>query len=499
MGTIFSTVPERYLMIQRPIQLRIIQSVLDSLNLTSHFAVGYVSDDGTVTNPNSLLGEQNKDFVFNTKSTNRVLVNFEESEESEMQQSAGHLNILRNPLWYDNEYGVSLTPKTAELKGEATFSFLISGRNKAELFYNRLRRRLAITNQFLTNAEYRIPVSDEFLYVVDAIRELVQKQFEPDLTTLEYIKRGVVGQLINLVDHKGNFSTLAFREVQNNILLQNIALAKPEINRNEEGVFEVTLGVSYFYQTPIDYYISYPELVGELTVPSCLLNDTDTTPYLQFLTNNDAAFSEFAAINTESPLITYPKWDTFVPPVEDGEYPWYSVITKPAKDKITLIDLTLPFDKYVISPVVLKFLIVHLKFLNDTRIPLIGIKVFRNEVLLRWDQWHLTPSGEIVLSKPSPDRYVYRVVIYGLLNWFDIDIKLKRQLQDKGKELLDVLPVFLPDIDKDKITLAPGGQMETGTFEKIAEQVNKRYSEKMYSRDLCMMTVGLFHLLIDKE
>lgn len=498
MGFLYSPIVGRHELINRPVQLRIIQSVLNELKLTNFFSVGLMNDDASIVNPNALLGDQNKDFKFNTAATNRVVASFEEQEEEDWQQDAGDGAFRRPPLLFDESVGLSFTPRTMEVRGVANLAFRIRSRAKAEQFYTRLRNRLSLSNQLAINAEYRIPLTDECWYVADAVCEVLRKNKTTELSTWQYIQEKSLGKLVQLADINGKMSNAGYLEIQNNILLQYQTVTKPEVVRNEEGIFEVTLPVSYYLQVPNAFYLRYPNIIGKTPLPEELIQVENNVEVQEFYSYHDDAFREFARITPTKRFITFPDWDVWEPILYDDVAPFFSTVVVLGNDNRKLMNIADKFGAYSFSPAVQEYLLLHRKTMGEHLVNLLNLHVYKEGKLLRWDTWELQENGDIVLNKDGDSSVIYRVLLSGSLNWKNLGVSQIPELCKHGENLVNILPIFLPK-QQDKINaikLAANKSLKPEDFELISNEVNRRYGQAKYNTDTTILTVGAFDIFI---
>jgi len=499
MGQFKTAIPDQYTMIELPVALRCVETVMHQLNLSNRFNVRIVQDDGAVINPNSLYGNQDQPYEFVTDAKNSVLVSFEKETYVDNQQAQDYLTPKRGPLVFDPTHGLAITPTTYEKRFKITFDFQFKSRAQAERLHTVLRRRLNFTNQFRLAAEYRIALPDEALYVINEYHRRIQHQYEPDLTLGQYIQRTTGDSFIHLFDVTGNIKGLGFLENQINLQGQYQTTAEPNFNRRVDGIYTTSLDVDIWWQCPVDMLVQYNEVVGHIPLPEALLHEDADEPYEFFADSHDDAFRQFAAVNYKSPYVNYPKWDNFIPDMRYDLHPFISILAIPGDDKRTLLDLHSEFGNYRLSPASVAFMETWRDRIHDHTQTPIFIRVYDGKDVLKESLWVLTDEGKVVLKNEAPDLKLYRVVVCGNLNFFSMDQQKLNDIKEEGDVFKDVADVFLPGVAKDDIGTHPNGRIKDDAFDDIAEKVNKRYQTDKYPRHLITASVGLFKIIIGRQ
>lgn len=499
MAFLNAPIPDRQRLIQRPIYFRTVGTVLRHLGLIDKFKVMWVNDNGEVTNPNTLVDKQDKEFVFVTDVTNTVYVEVSEDPNTDLQLT--HRVFTRNhpPVWYDSKYGLSITPQYHNYEAKVSLRFQLRSRTQAERMYSVLKRKLALTNQFNVFAEYRLPLADEALYVINEYYLRVKQIEQSELTLYQYLKQHAGRTLTELFRLDGVMDNFCFIETQHGILAQHETVMAPELQRDGEGVWSVSLDLKLHYQCPVDYSIEYNELVGRLRLPDILVKNVAEPVYEHFLDYSDTTWHNFAAIKHDSPYINLPNWDNFRPPVSEGLHPFITILTVPQKDTGQLLDLNDDLSGYYFHDNVKAYLTYWREDIHDHHKHPLSIQVYQGNVPLHPSLWSLSEDGQLVLLQDDEPNVVLRVVIIGNLNWAKLNSNALQEVAQQGELLKGILPVFLPHDESLIPDVTPGKPLFQDQLIGVSKAVNRRYGQLGLNPAALSVRVGTFHILIARQ
>lgn len=492
-------VPDKNILVQRPIYFKTVEAALAQLGLLKRFTVLWVNDDGDVINPNSLAGQQDQTFQFVTDAKHAVYVEAQEDTNTDYQL-INRVNVRNHPpIWYDKDNGLSISPQYHYADAKLSLQFQFTSRTQAERMYSTLKRKLVINNRFEVFAEYRLAIPDRGLDVINEYFKRIKRAYEPELTLLEYLRRHSSAPLVELFRLDKTLDGFAVIETQHGILAQHETTMAPELQRGSNGIWTTTLDIKLQYQCPVDYVIEYRPMVGRISLPKPLIADVNEHEYEHFLDYHDSAWHRFAAITESAPVINLPKWDKFFPKQPVYLHPFFTVLTNPKPETGVLLNLNKKLGDYQLSKAALRYLIHFNEDIHDWHKHPISIAVYRDDTMLSRDNWTFTPEGEVTLLSPDDTRTLVRVVVNGNLNWEKLSLPDFQEVVDSGDILRDVVPIFIPKLPIETIPTHPNGNIKPDAMLEIAKEVNQRYQQGNLGPANISAMVGTFHLLIDRE
>ncbi len=374
-----------------------------------------------------------------------------EVAQSEFNSGYGNTGtgITNPPVWHSALANVTLLPcyEGREVSIEGTSYFRT--RNDAMMFINRIQRIQARQlAQFTFDAQIHYPVNIQIINFLLKIHALLVKagKTEDDFPTW-YFKCAVAP--MDVLTNQANKNPLVV--LNRKVCDTNIIFDPPrlELSRRGDRVGQhmVTFRYRYYWQDMIEWQLNYPLMVYQQPIPEEFIPAMQESYQRGFIKNAPIEYQQMNMIDhrrtVSSPYYKrYPNYDPWCPPVEPWLDPQITALTALSNvESQVLFNLKdLPEWKWI-TPIY-NHIIKYRDHLFDRHEDIIHIKMYSDDLQVRFNQVRLEENGDLVFSRPPTMSAHYRVVVY-----VDLDLKnLSNEAVDRIVNDPELQREFLPAI-----------------------------------------------------
>ncbi len=443
---------EMYRNATRPAILASIREVLKFYGLSDAFdQVLFNGEAEVVRQVGTSFDSRLRDDKQTEMANRRKLFIVAEVSQSEFNSGYGNtgLGITNPPVWHSALGNVTMLPcyEGREISIEGTSYFRT--RNDAVMFINRIQRTQARQlAQFTFDAQIHYPVNIQIINFLLKIHELLTKagKTQDDFSTW-YFKCALAP--MDVLTNQANKNPLVV--LNRKICDTNIIFDPPrlELSRRGDRVGQhmVTFRYRYYWQDMVEWQLNYPMMVQQQPIPEEFVPKIQESFEKGFIKNAPIEYQQMNLIDhrrtASAPYYKrYPAYDPWYPPKESWLDTQLTVLT--ALDNVqqqVMFNLKeLPEWEWV-KPIY-EHMIKYRAYLFDRHEDIIHIKVYSDDLQVRFDQIRLEENGDVVFLRPPTMSAHYRFVLY-----VDLDLRnLSGDAIDRIVSDPDLQKHFLPTI-----------------------------------------------------